>query len=242
MSSKESLQPWLRDAVKRRDSHECSVCGARGPEAGGCAELHVHHRVPEEEGGSSDPENLATLCKDCHNHHHSRRRLDDLPKNRERQVEKSNLDPTPADLSILVALGKVAPASTGTIAKEATLSAEHTRRRLYHLAAEDLVAIDVNRRWDYADEVDEPAAGRLPESPERAAQMARDDCIRQMVDWGLSNREIADIVGLDERTIPVACNRARAYDPAMPALSDEEIDVAELARRIEHLERQLDEQ
>lgn len=50
---------------------------------------------------------------------------------------------------------------------------------------------------------------------------------------------IADIVGLDEHTIPVAANRARAFDPPIPLLPGSDPDLTDVARRVAALERQL---
>jgi len=51
--------------------------------------------------------------------------------------------------------------------------------------------------------VDDPVAGRLPDNSEKAARFARDDMMRRMGDHGMDHAEIAEIVGLDERTAPI---------------------------------------
>ncbi|MFH1141392.1 MAG: HNH endonuclease [Chloroflexota bacterium] len=56
----------LVEAVKRRDGYRCSQCGASN------VELHVHHIVPLSIGGSSELDNLATLCDACHGEIHPR--------------------------------------------------------------------------------------------------------------------------------------------------------------------------
>ena len=40
--------------------------------------LEVHHILPVSEGGSDDPANLITLCKECHRKRHSQIRIDNL--------------------------------------------------------------------------------------------------------------------------------------------------------------------
>jgi len=62
---------WRRREVIIRDSYICQGCGAEGGPKGD-ADLEVHHITPVSEGGSDDPENLETLCSDCHDsRHHS---------------------------------------------------------------------------------------------------------------------------------------------------------------------------
>jgi 5-methylcytosine-specific restriction endonuclease McrA len=56
----------LSEAVKHRDGHKCTDCGASG------VELHVHHVVPLSKGGTNDLDNLATLCSMCHSMIHPR--------------------------------------------------------------------------------------------------------------------------------------------------------------------------
>lgn len=51
----------LRRRIHRRDGHTCQSCGVSvGPSA------PVDHVVPVFEGGTDDPENLRTLCDECH--------------------------------------------------------------------------------------------------------------------------------------------------------------------------------
>lgn len=54
-----------KKSIRDRDNRSCQNCGRTN------TELHVHHIVPLKDGGSNNPENLATLCKECHNaiHH-----------------------------------------------------------------------------------------------------------------------------------------------------------------------------
>ena len=54
-------RPWkrIRAAILRRDKYTCQDCG-------GGSVLEVHHIVPVREGGSDHPDNLTTLCVDCH--------------------------------------------------------------------------------------------------------------------------------------------------------------------------------
>lgn len=54
----------IRPAILRRDGHRCIKCHRRGPG------LHVHHIRYRSRGGTNRPENLATVCKSCHEHIH----------------------------------------------------------------------------------------------------------------------------------------------------------------------------
>ena len=52
---------WMatRRQVQQRDKFTCAACGAVR------ADHEVDHRVPLEQGGTNDPENLQSLCRDC---------------------------------------------------------------------------------------------------------------------------------------------------------------------------------
>jgi hypothetical protein len=52
----------LRDEILRRDNFKCVFCG-RGANDG--VKLHVDHIIPFSEGGSSEADNLQTLCEEC---------------------------------------------------------------------------------------------------------------------------------------------------------------------------------
>ncbi|QBI90066.1 HNH-type endonuclease / MarR family transcription regulator [Halobacterium phage ChaoS9] len=62
-----------RQSVFKRDGEECTQCGTdlvltrceNGPTA------HIHHVEPKSAGGGDDPQNLITLCRDCHLEKHS---------------------------------------------------------------------------------------------------------------------------------------------------------------------------
>lgn len=56
----------IRKSVYARDNHTCQRCGATN------TELHAHHLLPKSRGGPDIPENLATVCKDCHEDIHGR--------------------------------------------------------------------------------------------------------------------------------------------------------------------------
>ncbi|MCV7359182.1 HNH endonuclease [Mycolicibacterium fluoranthenivorans] len=51
----------LRYEILTRDGEACRKCGRRAPEV----ELQIDHIIPVALGGSDDPSNLQTLCRDC---------------------------------------------------------------------------------------------------------------------------------------------------------------------------------
>lgn len=51
----------LRFEILRRDNHTCRYCGAKAPDV----ELQVDHVLPVALGGTNDPTNLTTACRDC---------------------------------------------------------------------------------------------------------------------------------------------------------------------------------
>lgn len=237
MSNREQIPAQIRRLVLDRDDHTCQLCGARGTQGGGEHELHLHHRVSPVDGGSHSPNNLVTLCSACHHHHHSTRATREDVRT---DLEECDISTTPADVKVVGAVEAIGPATTGEIADEACISNEHARRRLYALAGAKVVAQTLDQQWDIAERVDEPARGRLPDNPERAAQLGRDVVIARMRDADMSIAEIASIVGLDERTIPVAANRARALNPPLPPSKGEEPDLTDIERRLASIERELE--
>lgn len=56
-----ALSKRLRYEILRRDNHSCRYCGASAPDV----VLTVDHVVPTALGGSDEPGNLATACRDC---------------------------------------------------------------------------------------------------------------------------------------------------------------------------------
>lgn len=54
----------------KKDNYRCQNCHRRGGEKGD-VELHAHHIVPLNDGGSNNQSNLITLCEDCHNAIHT---------------------------------------------------------------------------------------------------------------------------------------------------------------------------
>lgn len=55
-----------RRTVLSRDGYRCRSCGV------GDCRLHVHHKIPQSEGGTDHPENLISLCPECHASEHGK--------------------------------------------------------------------------------------------------------------------------------------------------------------------------
>jgi len=56
----------LREEVLRRDGWRCQNCGT-------AEDLHVHHQQRRSALGDDAPENLITMCADCHRAVHQSR-------------------------------------------------------------------------------------------------------------------------------------------------------------------------
>lgn len=56
-----NISEWLetRQQILERDHYRCQQCGSLD-------DLDVHHIKARQDGGSDDPENLTTLCRQCH--------------------------------------------------------------------------------------------------------------------------------------------------------------------------------
>jgi 5-methylcytosine-specific restriction endonuclease McrA len=61
----------VRHTVLKHDGYVCQSCGAFvGARHGPFLTAHIHHETPRSQGGADDPENLTTLCRDCHDDRH----------------------------------------------------------------------------------------------------------------------------------------------------------------------------
>ena len=66
-----TLAGWenLKAYAKWRDGYRCRVCGAT-PRKDPNVKLEVHHIIRRADGGTDTPDNVVTLCHDCHEAHH----------------------------------------------------------------------------------------------------------------------------------------------------------------------------
>ena len=58
----------LKSYAKWRDGYKCRACGKSKHKDG--VRLDVHHIIRKADGGTDIPENVVTLCHDCHEAHH----------------------------------------------------------------------------------------------------------------------------------------------------------------------------
>ena len=65
-----TLAAWenLKAYAKYRDGYKCRACGKSKHKDG--VKLEVHHIIRRADGGTDVPENVVTLCHDCHEAHH----------------------------------------------------------------------------------------------------------------------------------------------------------------------------
>ena len=65
-----TLAGWenLKAYAKYRDGYKCRACGKSKHKDG--VKLEVHHIIRKADGGTDVPENVVTLCEDCHKAHH----------------------------------------------------------------------------------------------------------------------------------------------------------------------------
>lgn len=61
--ARRSLSPRTRYGILERDNFRCRACGASVADEG--ITLHIDHKIAVANGGTSDPDNLQTLCSDC---------------------------------------------------------------------------------------------------------------------------------------------------------------------------------
>lgn len=66
-----ALAGWenLKVYAKYRDGYKCRVCGASS-HTDPNVQLEVHHIIRRADGGTDIPDNVVTLCHDCHEAHH----------------------------------------------------------------------------------------------------------------------------------------------------------------------------
>ncbi|WP_459890020.1 HNH endonuclease [Halostagnicola bangensis] len=67
----------MQKEVFDRDEYRCQRCGTKNTPSN----LNVHHIQPVKDGGETEPENLVTLCEDCHerSHRYNEEMLEEMP-------------------------------------------------------------------------------------------------------------------------------------------------------------------
>jgi len=210
-----------REEVKDRDGFQCQLCSACGPEVGGVAVLHVHHKSDAPVGYEyHDPENLITLCRQCHSWFHNRPTGQDTPVALSADAEEELL---PHDFEILQVVAERGPLSTSKVAEH--LSTEHStsavRDRLCVLMGLDTVVesqteqvIDQDAQtdeWGLCDVISRSKRGRIPEDRTTLIQRVEDERVRRALARGQSRKSVADTFDLTSRTTWYKQRRAQAY-------------------------------
>ena len=210
-----------REDVKDRDGFQCQLCSACGPEVGGVAVLHVHHKSNDPvDCGYHDEENLITLCRQCHSWFHNRPTGDDVPVVLSADAEEELLT---HDYEILQVVAAHGPVSTTEVAEH--LSTEHStsavRDRLCVLMGLDTVVdsqttqvIDQDAHtdeWGLCDDISRSKRGRIPEDRTTLIQRVEDERVRRALARGQSRADVADAFDLTARTTWYKQRRAQAY-------------------------------
>ena len=71
-----ALAGWenLKAFAKWRDGNKCRVCG-KSLRTDSSVRLEVHHIRRRADGGSNTPDNVVTLCHECHEAHHQKKKV-----------------------------------------------------------------------------------------------------------------------------------------------------------------------
>ena len=71
-----TLEGWenLKAYAKYRDGYKCRSCG-KSPRDDSSVKLEVHHIIRRADGGSDTPNNVVTLCNECHEAHHKKKKV-----------------------------------------------------------------------------------------------------------------------------------------------------------------------
>ena len=227
-TGREKTPPAVRDEVLERDKYTCQFCRAEGPEAGGVASLHVHHKDPApDELDRHDPVNLITLCIDCHSWMHKRPTNGELPFNITAADEEVLL---PHDYKILQVLYEAGPLSTGEIqdALDLELSSLTIRERLWLLMGLDHEVpsrsdplVDQSATtgdWGLPGQIVESERGRIPDDMQSLIRRVHDERVRRALERGCDRATVVEIFDIAERTSWHKQRRAQAYDFPLSAL------------------------
>lgn len=208
----ESVPPAIREHVFEESDYQCQVCGAAAGDPG--ITLEIHHKTPQTDGGTNDPENLTCLCDRCHRHYHRMITADDLGSDVLTEPS-SRTTLSGCDCEILKELdGR--KLQTSEVAAATSVSEEHCRRRLWSLMAAGFVDREFSSgKWGLPEEIESSARGRWPSSPQQAARLAVQEMMRRLSDKGWSHDDVAELAGYHPRSVRVAIDRAAALRPPL---------------------------
>ena len=247
-----SLTASVKEFVKAAHHHECALCGADGTSDevslhvhhrvrkadGGsdhpknliplCEECHHRHHgaaVPVSANSSPDHQFDSNSEYDQMAHNHSN--PSDEPNPEETETTRTEplpprQDPNETDSKIISCVEEHGPLSASEIAEYVDLSAEYTRRELWKLAGENIVANRSDGQWDISERTPDSARELgLPDNPKAAQRAGRDEVIRRMAANGMSREQIKQITDLSRNTVDKAIFRARARRATDLAVDDD---------------------
>lgn len=141
--------PAVRKDILQRDDYTCQDCGEPVGERSNphLKDAEVHHKTPRAGGGSDDPENLITLCVECHTD------CEPPAAGRDGRGQFALNYPNQDFLDALKTLGGIA--GTQDVADEVGCTSRHALNRLQKLEeAGEVTSKDVGRSfvWMLADE------------------------------------------------------------------------------------------
>jgi hypothetical protein len=239
-NEREQVPRWLREEMLEEAGHECTVC-ARSADAS-AVPLHLHHKVPLSQGGSTTKENLVVLCRYCHRHYHSQVKPEDL------DTDLEGINPSGADVKIIDALERFGEMRQCDVARTADVYPDHARERLKSLMSDDVVARPTENTWDLAERVEDPYRMEFFDDVEESTRYSRDSLFRELEESGLSRKQVGELANLSRAGVRKAINRAdsqKVVAPAVDNASDRLFpelvrQVVLLQERIENLEERVE--
>ena len=247
-----SLTASVKEFIKAAHHHECALCGADSTDNGVSLHVHhrvrkadggsdhpknliplceeCHHRhhgaaIPLSANRSSDHQSDSNNEYEQMKHN----RPDPSEESKSKETETIPTEPLPprqdpngTDGEIISCVEEHGPLSASEIAEYVDLSAEYTRRELWKLAGENIVASRSDGKWDISERTpDSKRELGLPDNPKAAQRAGRDEVIRRMAANGMSREQIKQITDLSRNTVDKAVFRARARRATDLAVDDD---------------------
>jgi hypothetical protein len=220
-SGRDEIPPQKRKQARRRDKHTCQLCRQKAPEAGGVMRVEVHHKTYDPvDCDLHDLENLITLCRRCHHYHHNRPSNDPLPADISEEAESVLLE---VDIEIIQLLMEEGPLTIDEIDERITAdkARQSVKERLYRVMGLDneietqevqLVDQDLHTgKWGIPYQIDEPER-RIPDERQPIVRRTIDKIVQLGLERGYDRETIADIIGINPRTVYMYKYRSYAYD------------------------------